>query len=199
MKPRNVLLTSTAAGIALGGLAWYVAHRLTEVGEVEPLHTGEVFPTMTGTTLSGETLTLPDVLTGRIGLLILADHYAARFEVEQWASYAMDTYGEQPELALYEVPLISGVGPLMRKVIDAAMVRGTPAGTQSHVMTVYGDLRVLKKRLQIGGRPRAYVVLLGRTGRLIWRAEGELTQEKRAELDEALAAQGIESVEEEER
>ena len=62
MKPRNVLLLSTAAGVALGGLTWYVTQRMTEAGEVTPMYPGETFPTLTGTTLAGETLTLPEAL-----------------------------------------------------------------------------------------------------------------------------------------
>ncbi len=192
MKHRNVLLATTAAGVALGGLSWFVAHRLTEPTDVLPTRTGEQFPTVIGRLLSGQSLTIPNELTDRVGLLIVAWDYAARVEVEEWGRILLEKYGILPGVAVYEVAMISGIGPLMRKAIDAAMARSTPGEMREHVLTVYGDLRRLRKQLEAPSRATATVFLLGRTGRLAWRMDGAPTPEKLDELREALAAQGVE-------
>lgn len=191
MKSRDLLLASTAAGVVLGGLSWWLVRKITAVGEVCPIRLGEAFPTLTGATLDGLPLTVPDDLVGQVGLLIMADNYAARFQVTEWADYVMSHVGDHPGFAYYQVALISGIGTVMRRVIDAAMVRGTPPAVQSHVLTVYGDLRAVRGQLEMTGAPQAYLVLLGRTGRIAWRTEGALTKAHRHALDEALASHGI--------
>lgn len=191
MKSRDLLLASTAAGVVLGGVSWWLVRKITDVGEVSPIRLGEAFPTMTGATLEGQPLTIPDDLIGQVALLMLGDNYAARFQVAEWADHVASHVGVQSGLAYYQVALINGIGPVMRRIIDAAMVRGTPSATHSHVLTIYGDLRAERRRLEMTGAPQAYLFLLGRTGRVAWRMTGPMTEERRRELDEALAAQGI--------
>ncbi|HEY3377982.1 MAG TPA: hypothetical protein VGL77_10875 [Armatimonadota bacterium] len=191
MKPRDVLLASTAAGLALGGLTWLATRLFTDVGPVEPVHIGDRLPEMTGATLAGTVLHLPHDLVGRVAVLMLGDKYDARYEVADWAHAVAAIAGECDDLAYFQVALISGVGPVMRKVIDTAMVRGTEPAERGHVLTVYGDLRELRKRLALSGRPHATVLVLGRTGRIAWRGEGGVSAERRDALAAALQAQGI--------
>ncbi|MHB9026519.1 MAG: hypothetical protein ACYC7E_20480 [Armatimonadota bacterium] len=191
MKRRDLFLTGTAIGAAVGGLTWLVVNRLTEPGPVDIIRVGEPFPELHGTTLTGEPLMLPDDLAGQVGLLVMGFDYAVRFEVEEWARHVAMRYGELPGLAFYTMPMIGGIGRLMRSVIDTAMVRETPPEAQSRVLTVYGDLRWLRKRLGITDPSRAHIFLIGRTGRLVWHADGSLTAEKSAELATALEKQDL--------
>ncbi|HEY3416838.1 MAG TPA: hypothetical protein VGM23_08145 [Armatimonadota bacterium] len=191
MKPRDLLLAGAAVGAAAGGLTWLLVNRLTEPGPVEIIRGGEPFPELSGTTLAGEPVVLPADIAGRVGLLVMGFDYAVRFEVEQWARHVAMRYGEMPSLAWYVLPMIGGIGRLMRTAIDSAMVRGTPADEQSHILTIYGDLRWLRKRLGVLDTSQAYVYLIGRTGRLVWHTEGSLTTEKSADLDAALEKQDI--------
>jgi len=192
MNKRDMFLVGAAAGVVAGGLTWLITRVVTEPRGVVPLVIGEPFPTVSGTLLSGEPFTVPDDIAGDIGLLLLGWDYAARFDVEAWARFLMETYGEQPGLVTLEMPMISGVGPLMRKAIDAAMVRGTAPEERSHVLTIYGDLRGLRRRLSVTQPRHAQVFLLGRTGRVAWRASGPPTEELKTSITLALAAQGVE-------
>jgi len=196
MKSRNLLAATAAAavGTLIGSVTVLVIRKLTEPGPVEPLRVGEPFPSMTGHLLSGAKMTIPDEMLGRVGVIIGGWDYAARFEVESWGMAVLEIYGERPDLTVLEVPWISGVGPVMRRVIDAAMERGTMPEARRHVLTVYGDLRRLRKRLAVANYPpQAYIYVLGRTGRLAWKTNGAPTPEKFAALKEALADQGVTS------
>ncbi|HEX2952035.1 MAG TPA: hypothetical protein VHV83_21075 [Armatimonadota bacterium] len=178
-----------------GGITWLLTQKYTDVGPVELIHLGEEFPTITGMTLAGQSLTIPDEFAGRVVLLMMADSYGARAQIEEWANYVTMRYADLPDLSYYQVALISGIGTIMRHAIDAAMVRGTPESVHSHVLTVYGDLRGVRRRLGMSGLPQAYLYVLGRTGRVAWRLKGQLDEESKIKLDEALVNQGIESKE----
>ena len=197
MRSRNLLAASAAAlvGTLIGSAAVVVIRRLTapDLRGVEPLRVGEPFPVMTGRLLTGARFTIPDDLPGQVGVIIGGWDYAARFEVEAWGHAVLELYGERPDLTVLEVPWISGVGPVMRRVIDAAMERGTMPEARRHVLTVYGDLRRLRKRLDIAGPPQAYLYVLGRTGRLAWATSGPPTAEKLDALKDVLENQGVTS------
>src|SRR5690606_13042466 len=126
MKSRDVVLASTAAGLALSGAVWLLTRKFTDVHGVEAVQLGDRLPAMTGTTLSGHTLTMPDDIVGEVAVLIIADDYEARAQVEQWVGHLLAQYAHFPALCVYQVALISGIGPIMRKVIDAVMQPATP-------------------------------------------------------------------------
>lgn len=191
MRNRDALLIGAAAGAVAGGLAWFVTRQRTAPGEVAPIYIGETFPTLVGRLLDGQPFTIPDDLQGTVGVLVLGWDYAARDDVDGWARALAETYGERPDLRVLQMPMISGVGALMRRVIDAAMERGTPAAARQHVLTVYGDLRWLQRRLGSADGALPDVFLLGRSGRLTWRTSGSPTPDRLAALHNALRDQGI--------
>lgn len=190
MDKRNAFFLGTAAGVVLGGLTWLTVQRATAPQGVEPLPLGEHFPTVRGRTLSGQPVVIPDDLIGSIGVLVAAQNYAARQQVEAWMFHLEQQYSADTRLRWLALPMISGVGPVSRMMIDTAMARETPANAREHIVTIYGDLRGLFQQLQMHS-PQAYIFLLGRTGRLLWRAEGAPSPEMIEALADALGSQGI--------
>lgn len=193
MKDRDKFIAGILAGAVVGGVGWLITRQREKTAiSSAPLNVGEPFPSVMGTTLTGEALRLPDDLAGGVSLLIIGFDYAARFQVTDWARHVTERYGEQPNLRILQVAAIGFMGPLLRAVTDAAMERGTPEWAKQQVVTLYGDLRELRRRLLVdGGRDQAYLVLLGRTGRVAWKAMGPMSDEREALLDATLADQGI--------
>ncbi len=192
MTKRTQFLVGTAAGMALGGLTWWMMRRqVEEVPIAAPLGLGETLPTFTGATLDGHALTLPEDTAGTVTVLVTAWDYAARGAVTAWAQQVAARYGTLSDFSWFSVAFISGIGPLAGKLIDLAMLSGTAPASRAHVLTVYGDLRTLRMRLAPPAAPQAQVLVLGRTGRVVWRTDGEPTQEALAALNEALETQGI--------
>ena len=191
MKKRDMFLAGAATGMVVGGLTWLITRQLAEPTEVVPLSDGEPFPSVSGMLLSGEPMTVPDDLAGSVGVLLLGWDYSARFEIDAWSQFLKEHYQAFPGLRTIIMPMISGVGRLMRAVIDSAMVRGIPEEELGHVLTIYGDLRALRARLNVANARRAQLFLLGRTGRVAWRSEGPPSEERMSALREALAAQGV--------
>lgn len=195
MKKRDLVLVGAAAGAVAGGLGWLVTYLLTAPRNVTAVEIGDPFPPMTGRLISGRTLSIPGDLHGDIGVLIATWDFTARDQVAQWAREVLERYGVLPGIQVYQVAMVSGVGPILRKYINRAMRQGTPAPEHEHTLFIYGDLRALHVQLDTAttAEPSAAVFLVDRSGRLAWRADGPPTLMNLVSLRKALADHGVEA------
>jgi hypothetical protein len=143
---------------------------------------GDLLPPLRGDFLSGRKAVLPDAACGRVALVALGFSYDSRFAVEAWIARFRRDFGADSSLAFFEVPMISGMARLARPFIDGGMRRGTPKALHDHVITVYGGASEWKSRLGFREPDDAYLVLLDRAGRVVWRHAGPFREEDYALL-----------------
>lgn len=126
--------------------------------------TGEVLPSVRGTSLADEHVTLPDVARGEPLLLLIGYDQDAQFDLDRWL-LALDQVGWQTRS--YEVPTIPGLFPrLLRGTIDGGMRRGIPAEDWASVVTVYGDAAQLAEFTGNEDGLTGRIVLLDGDGRV---------------------------------
>lgn len=147
---------------------------------------GDTLPALRGDVLSGREIVLPDATRGSRAILLFGFSYASRHDVEAWAERIRLRLGADSGLVMYEIPVIGGAARLARPFIDRGMRRGTPEHMHDRVLTVYRDAGLWKKRLGHDMRDVAYLVLLGRDGRIVWRGRGPLDEVAFARLVGAL-------------
>ncbi|NVK24936.1 MAG: hypothetical protein HWE10_08410 [Gammaproteobacteria bacterium] len=98
---------------------------------------GESFPTVTGNTLEGQTITLPNELNNKLTLLLVAYKQRSQFDVDRWL-IGLDM--TNTDVAVYEVPTLRGMFPeIFSTVIDEGMRSGIPKELWQGVITVYED------------------------------------------------------------
>jgi hypothetical protein len=118
--------------------------------------TGEVFPTVTGTSLAGDAVTLPTLGAGAPLLLLIGYEQEAQFDLDRWL-LGLDQAGWR--VRTFEVPTLPGLFPrLLAGTIDSGMRRGIPAEDWASVVTVYGDARAprrVHRQRRWPDRPRA--------------------------------------------
>jgi len=192
---RDLLLLGAVTGAVAAGAGWLVNRALTAPRGITPIEIGDPLPSFSGKLLSGRSLALPDDLRGDLGLLIVTWDYAALDEVMQWTRETMERYGLLPGMQVYQIAMVSGVGPVLRQAIDRALRQRAPAPEREHTLVVYGDLRALRGKLDTAmtAVPHPTVLLIDRRGRLAWRADGPPELMNLAALRKALAEQGVES------
>ena len=128
---------------------------------------GEVFPQVSGRSLSGTPLTLPDDVAGAPILLLVGYVQDAQFDADRWALGLLQAGAE---LRFLELPTIPGLVPgMLSNSIDSGMRRGIPSEDEGLVVTVYGQQARKIERFTGSELPRNMrALLLDAEGRVVW-------------------------------
>lgn len=143
---------------------------------------GSLFPTLTGEFLTGREARLPEAAAGQVTLVMLGFTYASRMPVEAWADHVKPAFAGLDRATFYEVPVIGGLARMGRWFIDSGMRRGTPKALHENVITVWGKTDEWKALASVTDDKAAYLFLLGRDGRILWRHTGGFKEAAFAEM-----------------
>jgi hypothetical protein len=147
------------------------------------------FPSVTGSNLQRRKLDLPEGFEGELNLVLIAFQQWHQSQVDTWIPLARQLEEAHPALRYYELPTIQRLNALARTFINEGMRAGIPDPvSRERTITLYVDKTAFKQALQLPREDDIYVLLLDCEGRVLWRAEGILTQEKGESL--AAAVQG---------
>lgn len=98
---------------------------------------GTEFPSIKGTSLSGQEFLIPEDMKGSPTLLLVGYKQDSQFDIDRWL-IGLDM--KQVDVAAYEVPTIQGMLPRMFSTkIDSGMRKGIPKELWKGVITVYED------------------------------------------------------------
>ena len=152
------------------------------------LTVGTPMPKLEGENLNGHKAVLPDDARGKVTLVALGFSYDSRRPVETWTKRFRQQFGQHPDTASFQVPVISGLARLAKLLIESGMRRGTAKEDRDTVITVYGGASEWKDRLGVQDTDLAYLLLLDREGRVRWRHAGLFDESLWPELKEATEA-----------
>lgn len=154
--------------LTLGLLALAAVAATTSCSTTYPRRdpTGEVFPTVAGTSLAGQQVTFPDVGRGAPMLLLIGYEQNTQFDLDRWVQ-GLELAGAQ--VRAFELPTIPGMLPRMFSgYIDGGMRRGIPQEDWLGVVTLYGDAaKVAEFTGNDDGLP-GRIVLLDGTGKVVF-------------------------------
>jgi hypothetical protein len=127
-----------------------------------PIH--ESFPEIRGNTLTGDSLVLPDALSGHSAILLIGYQQRSQFDIDRWL---LGLTTSKTKVDLYELPAILGFVPgLFARGIDDGMRSGIPEEDWAQVITVYDDA---EKLAQFTGNKNGLpgrIVLIGPLGKV---------------------------------
>jgi hypothetical protein len=159
-----------------------VALTAAAAAPVHELAVGDQLPPLKGEFLTGRTAVLPQVASGRVALLMLGFTYDSRFQVEAWAKRFRQDFDTEPKVTFFEIPIIGGIARMGKWFIDSGMRRGTPKADHENVVTVYGGTDEWKQRVGFRDPKAAYLILIGPSGKVVWRYAGSLDQQRYSAL-----------------
>lgn len=168
--------------VALATVGWATAAE-------RELAAGDALPELRGEFLTGRTAILPEAARGRVALLLLGFTYDSRLAVEAWAKQFRARFGSQPDAAFFEIPMIGGFGRLGKWFIDSGMRKGTPKADHERVITVYGGVDPWKARTGYRDPKAAYLILIDKSGKVLWRHNGPYEESAFQSLAGATAPQ----------
>ena len=143
------------------------------------------FPTVSGSNLQRNKVTLPHEFQGELNLVLIAFQQWQQRQVDTWIPFARQLEKDHPAVRYYELPTIQRLNALARTFINEGMRAGIPDPlARERTITLYLDKPAFRQALQLPGEEDISVLLLDRQGQVLWRREGAFTPEK----GESLAA-----------
>lgn len=148
----------------------------------------DVFPELRARDLQGLDVQLPDAFVGERNLVAIAFRREHQSLVDGWASWFDAHSAPAAQLRFYEVPTIGRLWSPMRRFIDGGMAAAIkdPVILQ-RTFTIYGDVGLVTRPLDIADRSTITVLLVDAEGRVLWRTTGGCTDSAARGLQAALA------------
>lgn len=159
-------MKTSIAGIAMATFGALAALAATGCSTAYPRRdpTGEVFPSVRGTSLDGRTVSIPEDFAGEPVLLLIGYEMNTQFDLDRWL-LALAQAGIA--VRTYEIPTIPGLVPgMFAGSIDAGMRSGIPREDWGSVITIYRDAKAVVAFT--GNQPKlpGRIVLLDPSGRV---------------------------------
>jgi hypothetical protein len=124
----------------------------------------EPFPSVKGTSLSGDEVALPEAFKGKSTLLLVGYKQNSQFDIDRWL---LGLHQSGTEVAVYELPTIPGMLPgLFASQIDNGMRSGIPREDWASVITIYDDGELVAEFTGNENKVPGRVMLLDGEGRV---------------------------------
>ncbi|HEX6944621.1 MAG TPA: hypothetical protein VF196_00405, partial [Casimicrobiaceae bacterium] len=107
--------------------------------------------------------------------------------VDEWLPWLVDLEERRPDVAVFELPVLSSAYAPARWFIDGGMARGVGTdAARARTITVYTDVGKAVRELGLPGTDTIGVLLVERSGRVLAREHGGFDDEKATRLTAAL-------------
>ena len=144
------------------------------------------FPKLIASNLEKQTFSLPEDFAGDRNLLLIAFQREQQGNVDTWL-HQMKRFEALPSFHYYELPTIDRLNPIARWFINSGMRRGIPdRNARARTITLYLDKPSFRNALNLPDEKQIYAVLVDRSGRVLWRAQGDFDESKAAGLEDVL-------------
>ena len=179
LMARLALTTLATATLAWAGIGDITSDKSAAAPE-------GTFPKLTASNLEGKALSLPEDFAGDRNLLLIAFQREQQHNVDTWL-HQMKRFESSPGFHYYELPTIDKLNPFFRWFINSGMRRGIhDRNARARTITLYLDKPSFRNVLHIPDEKRIYAILVDRSGRVLWRTEGDFDEAKAASLQAAL-------------
>jgi hypothetical protein len=149
--------------------------------------TRKTFPEINARSLTGRGYRLPGDLDGDRNVLVVAFKRAQQELVDGWLPALLALESRVANLRVYEIPTISGAWSPARWLIDGGMRGGIPdPDARGRTLTSYTDVGRVLKALGLEGPETIAVVLIERSGEIVWQQHGPFDERKLSGLSAAL-------------
>ncbi|HEX3071163.1 MAG TPA: hypothetical protein VHX14_21540, partial [Thermoanaerobaculia bacterium] len=139
-------------------------------------------PILTLQTLSGENVVLPHDI-GDEAVLVAGFTRASRAQTEAWAHRLRDDARVSQTATIYEISILDGVPAFLRGMIISQMKSGVSPPLQKQFLIVTEGVDSWKRALAASGTDdQAYIILVQRSGAIIWRGHGALAESSYQDL-----------------
>jgi len=146
-----------------------------------------IFPTVSGSNLLREKLTLPQDFHGKLNLIFIPFEQWQQMEVDSWMPLARALEEQYDNLFYYELPTIQTRNSFYKMFINEGMRAGIPnPKTRERTITLYLDKADFRTALDMADEEHIYVLVVDRQGKELFRTRGQSSPEGEAALRQIL-------------
>lgn len=147
-----------------------------------------VFPALTTYNLDRDKLDLPAGFAGQFDLLLISFQPEQETQIDTWMPVAQALQHTNFNFRWYRMPVSSRENFIFRWWDNSSMRSDeTDPETWPWIVPLYVDKNDFRRNLQIPNERQVSVLLVNKQGKVLWRAEGSLTPDKRTSLLAAAA------------
>ena len=185
---RSTIAYLLLSAASVGGLLM-VLHAGPSHGAAEPAGNPPEprFPEVRGSNLDGQEFSFPGDFEGDHNLLFIAFERGQQAEVDTWLPLARTLEDDFPGVRAYELPTIKELPGFVRGFIDRGMSGGIKdPRARASTVTLYLDKKPFRASLGITTEATITVLVVDRTGTVLWQTVGWWTPEKERALREVV-------------
>jgi hypothetical protein len=154
---------------------------------------GKTFPALSGETLDGKAVKLPDILKGKYTLVGMAHSSDAEQDLKTWIDPIYQKYiaktgllDNAEDINVYFIPMFSGSSMPFYEKSKKQMKETTQEDLRPHVIFYKGEITSYKQELLIDKKDVPYIFLLDKDGKVVYATSGEWTEAKMDALDDKI-------------
>jgi hypothetical protein len=145
------------------------------------------FPTVKGSNLLRQKLTLPQDFQGRLNLVFIPFQRWHQMEVDSWSALAEELEEKYEGLFYYELPTLQNGGAFYKIFLNEGMRAGIPnPKTRERTITLYVDKADFRAAMDMADEEHIYVLVVDRQGNELFRARGPYSRAGEDALRQAL-------------
>lgn len=124
-------------------------------------------PRIEGESLAGSKVILPDAAAGKVAVLVFGFTKASKVPTSAWAKKLQADFGTRADFQIYQLPVLEEVPRLVRRMVISGIKKGVPESQRDHFVPILQGEAELKKLVHYNETDDAYLVVLGRDGKIL--------------------------------
>jgi hypothetical protein len=129
------------------------------------------FPDLSGESLSGQKVALPQAAAGKVTLIMIALKRDSIPKLDPWLKAYDEAFGKNKSFAFYKIPMMkSAFAKQISSMINGKMKKDNPEELHDKIITYYGPVEDYVKVLGIDDEEKGYAFILDIKGAVKWQS-----------------------------
>ena len=129
------------------------------------------FPDLSGESLSGQKVALPQAAAGKVTLVMIALKRDSIPQLDPWLKAYDEAFGKNKNYTFYKIPMMkSAFAKQISSMINGKMRKDNPKELHDKIVTYYGPVEDYIKTLGITDEEKGYAFILDSKGVIKWKS-----------------------------
>ncbi len=135
-------------------------------------------PSFDAQTLTDQKLTFPDAAKNHFTVFIIGFSHKSQDQTKPWGARITDALAAYPDAYSFQVAELEDVPRFVRGMVTSGIRKGIPEPQHSRFLLLFKAEREWKAFVDFSAADDAYVVLVDKSGQLLWRTQGPVSDQK---------------------